>query len=448
MVTDQVTEMRVIMNGRVHAETEEEWQQRICGKIWNYVRLELYKELRFLEVPLHALTPMNTDGLLAVATDGQCLYYTAEHIAPLFEKNTQFLLRAYLHSVLHCLFRHPWMRKERDPYRYQVAADVAVEYTIDHLKCTCTRRISGLIRKKLYEELEENHIPISAPAIYMYLRGKLPEELQAVAHEFYTDDHRFWPKEMKGPKAPMQIQKKWDKIARQTELSRRQKSDARQEGEQLLKAQIEAGKSRRSYADFLRRFSVFTEELHCDPDEFDLGFYTYGLRVYGNLPLLEPVETKEVHKIREFVIVVDTSDSTSGELVQNFLRETFQILSERDSFSTRSVVRILQCDDRVRRDDVVKSAEELENLMKDYTIEGNGGTDFRPAFTYVEHLREQGELRHLGGLIYFTDGRGTYPAKRTGYRTAFLFLDDYPAEDVPPWAMQFYSSGDEWEDRS
>ena len=53
---------------------------------------------------------------------------------------------------------------------------------------------------------------------------------------------------------------------------------------QALQAQVQAGRSRRTYRDFLRRFAVWHEEPHLDPDEFDLGFYSYGLRTYGKLP--------------------------------------------------------------------------------------------------------------------------------------------------------------------
>lgn len=44
-----------------------------------------------------------------------------------------------------------------------------------------------------------------------------------------------------------------------------------------MKTQIKEGKSRRSYKDFLRKFTVLKEELHCDYDEFDLNYYSYGL---------------------------------------------------------------------------------------------------------------------------------------------------------------------------
>ena len=36
------------------------------------------------------------------------------------------------------------------------------------------------------------------------------------------------------------------------------------------------------------------------------------------MPLIEPLETRETYKIRDFVIVLDTSYSVSGELVEHF----------------------------------------------------------------------------------------------------------------------------------
>ena len=43
---------------------------------------------------------------------------------------------------------------------------------------------------------------------------------------------------------------------------------------EAVQLQLQAARSRRSYHDFLRRFAVWHEEPHLDPDEFDLGFYT------------------------------------------------------------------------------------------------------------------------------------------------------------------------------
>ena len=49
--------------------------------------------------------------------------------------------------------------------------------------------------------------------------------------------------------------------------------------------------------------------MKLNPDEFDYNFYTYGFALYENMPLIEPLEYREVKRIREFVIAIDTSGS-------------------------------------------------------------------------------------------------------------------------------------------
>ena len=58
-------------------------------------------------------------------------------------------------------------------------------------------------------------------------------------------------------------------------------------------------------------------------------------------------------------------------------------------------------------------------------------------FEHVNALVEDGEFENLRGLIYFTDGKGTYPEHMPPYDTAFVFLeeDGIPVR-VPPWAMK------------
>ncbi|MFQ7786761.1 MAG: hypothetical protein ACLRIP_01095 [Blautia massiliensis (ex Durand et al. 2017)] len=56
---------------------------------------------------------------------------------------------------------------------------------------------------------------------------------------------------------------------------------------------------------------------------------------YGNLPLIEPLEYKEVNRLEELVIAIDTSGSCDGETVRRFLGETYSILSEKENFSIK-----------------------------------------------------------------------------------------------------------------
>lgn len=438
-----------------HIQTQEEWEAEMSEKVLSYVRNEIYLELRFMDIALSALKPQADASIRTFATDGNLLFFSTEQVLRVFRQNAAFLDRAYLHTVLHCIFAHLWIGGNRDRDLWNIACDIAVEYTIDGMDKKCTKRILGWTRQQFYEELRQRKEGISAAVIYRMLKeqsgkGDAAERLKVLAKEFYTDDHKYWPKQEDGAakrEAATASQKKWNKIARQTKMEQEQRGDETKDGEELLAAQLAAEKGRRSYRDFLQKFAVLREELHCDPEEFDLNYYTYGLRLYKNMPLIEPMESREIKKIREFVIVIDTSYSTSGELVEQFLRETVDILTQSDSFFVDSVIRVLQCDNSVRSDAVITGKKELTQFLEDFKLIGGGGTDFRPAFAYVNELVEQGAFQNLTGLLYFTDGKGIYPKKRPDYKTAFLFLEEYEEGAVPPWAMRLRLMPEEFEIR-
>ena len=425
----------------MHAETQTEWEIRMFQKVLSYLRDELCIDFPYLERALSALTPEGKENVNAFATEGVYLYYPPAHYLKVFEENELFLRRAYLHTVLHCLYAHLWQRGRREENMWNLACDIAVEFVIDGFNKQTTCRLLSWLRQQYYEKLREKNV-ISAAGIYELLSEEPAERLTQLAQEFYTDDHALWGKENgQSPMPDHQRQgedprKKWQKIARQVQFQK-EKSD--QSGDAVaaaMQAEITAERKRRSYKDFLKKFAAFHEQMRCDMDTFDLNFYTYGLRTYGNLPLIEPSETREERRISEFVIVVDTSYSTSGELVRSFLQETLHILLEQNAFFTTAKIHLIQCDDTVQEDLVIRSAKQAKEELSHFEIKGGGNTDFRPAFTYVEELRAAGELKNPGGLLYFTDGNCTYPAKKPDYPCAFLYLDAYKEEDVPAWAIR------------
>ena len=92
---------------------------------------------------------------------------------------------------------------------------------------------------------------------------------------------------------------------------------------------------------------------------------------------------------------------------------------------------------QIQTDQKITCEEELKSYMEKLELKGEGGTDFRPAFAYVDEMIRQHAFEHLRGMIYFTDGRGIYPAKRPVYETAFVFMEEeYEDVDVPPWAIK------------
>lgn len=426
-----------------HVQTQEEWEVEMSVKVIEFIQGELYLDLRFLNVALSGLNPQHDKSIKTYATDGDKLFFSTEQILRVFENNSKFLNRLYLHTILHCVFSHLWIMPGNNTggmYRrmWHLASDIAVEYVIDGLNKPSTRRILSGLRQNTYEKLNSKQLH-SAAQIYHWLWELSEEELLKLEMEFHTDDHRYWPKREDNEakqQATMENRKKWDKIARQTRMEQERNGDEQEDGVRMLASQMAAQKSRRSYKDFLQKFAVLREEMKPDLDEFDLNYYTYGLRVYGNLPLIEPMESRECKKIREFIIVLDTSYSTSGELVEQFLKETVTILNQNNSFFDDSMIRILQCDNAVQKDTLLRGMKELTHFLENFEIVGGGGTDFRPAFSYVNQLIEQGLCKNLGGLLYFTDGKGIYPKKRPEYKTAFLFLEEYEETLVPPWAMR------------
>ena len=155
------------------------------------------------------------------------------------------------------------------------------------------------------------------------------------------------------------------------------------------------------------------------------------------MPLIEPLEYKEVNAIREFVIVIDTSGSTSGALVQNFVQKTYNILKSTESFFSKINLHIIQCDAAIQEDAKITCQAEFDAYLKTMQIHGLGGTDFRPAFEYVAQLQRKKEFQNLKGLIYFTDGCGIFPKKKPDFDSAFVFVsDEYDTPAIPPWAIK------------
>lgn len=302
-----------------HVLTQEEWVAAMAKRAMDRIRSELYLDLRYMNAALGALVPTPAAGLHNLATDGAALCYDPEWFIGLYRSNRRYLPRAVLHSVLHCVFRHPWLRGGRDASLWGLACDIAVEQTIDALQVPSLTRPVGWLRQKTYLALRKNGAMPAAGPIYRWLAAQEPDELQKLHREFVCDSHRLWPKDPTSQQAQVQG-RRWEQLGRETRISMQQAGQqaGQAAGAETMQAQIEAAHSRRLYKDFLRRFAVMREEPRLDPDEFDLGYYSYGLRTYGNLPLIEPLESRESKKIRDFVIVMTRASPPPASWSRHF----------------------------------------------------------------------------------------------------------------------------------
>lgn len=419
-----------------------EWQT-LGQKILFAARNELYLNLPFLDAALGAFRPETGFDTPTLATDGQSLYYCGTWLSARYERSRSLVCRAYLHTVLHCLLRHLPKRKGRDGALWDLSCDIAVESVLDGLDYPCLAAPVAVSRRQaLYARLGGGDKALTAEAIYRAFRRERPSpyERATLAREFLQDDHSLWDQ-----RESQENEEQWQRAAQRVQTGMETVFSQNATGGQAVLEQLRVeAREKHNYRAFLQRFAVLGEELGVDADAFDYGYYAYGLRRYGNMPLIEPLETRETRRVRDLVIAIDTSMSTSGELVREFLSYTYTILKESESFFRTFRLRLLQCDDQLRSDQLITNEEELKAAMEHFQLTGQSATDFRPVFEHVDGLLRKGELRDLRGLLYFTDGLGIYPARRPAYDAAFVMLaqQGFP-ERVPPWGIRVLLDEDE-----
>lgn len=444
-------------DGKEHAGGREEMAESRFGrseawtqlgeKILDAARQELFLSMRYLFEPLNGFEYRRDQRISYLATDGRRLYYNPMRLAARYREDPVTVNRAYLHMVLHGLFRCIYACGEKEREIWDLACDILAEYLIDHIELSAVMQPENQERQRLYEQFEAKCRLMSAENIYEVL-CRMPEgERQRLlaAEQFLVDDHSLWYQkeeqdsdEERTRQEKQKDEKKWENAAKKMQTAMTSFGGGRGDSRGSLFRTLAASTHRRiSYRDFLRKFAVLRENMQVDLDSFDYGFYHYGLELYGNMPLIEELEYREESGIEDFVIVLDTSGSCAYELIQRFLDTTFEILSGEGSFFEHMNLHIIQCDNQVQEDTVLHTVEEMEQFKESFTVRGFGGTDFRPAFHYIDALQRKGELKRLKGVLYFTDGYGIYPASRPPYETAFVFLSDYDVHrDVPGWAIR------------
>ena len=393
---------------------------------------------RFLDRALMGLTFQKTETPW-FATDGRKLYYEPWYLLGQYKAEQTVINRDLLHAVMHCVLRHAFVGQGIDRERWDLACDIAVESILTGLSSPylTARRVSKQI--PVIETVRADVKELTAERIYRWLgdRKITPEEMRDMRLGFLADEHGLWYGGAADPNAKnkdVDIEKLWSEVSKrmQTELE----TILNDKDSPLVQNLRDLNRAKHDYTAFLRRFGVRGEIMRLSDEEFDTAYYSFGMEHYGNIPLIEPLEYSDEKRIRDFVIAIDTSGSVRGDVVQSFIQHTHDILLQQESFHSRLCLHIIQCDDRIREDAVIRSREDFEKYISELEIKGLGRTDFRPVFAYVDELRKKGELAELRGLIYFTDGRGSFPGKMPDYDTAFILHCDGDEPPVPVWAMK------------
>jgi predicted metal-dependent peptidase len=108
----------------------------------------------------------------------------------------------------------------------------------------------------------------------------------------------------------------------------------------------------------------------------------------------------------ELAIAIDSSGSVDELLFAQFIAEVESIIELFGSYT----IELLVCDDTVRSHQTFSNGESII-----YTLEGGGGTDFRPVFDFLNT-----QLSSTKTLLYFTDLEGIFPAVEPYYDVIWI----------------------------
>ena len=436
--------------------------EKLAEEVLILSRNTLLVNLRFLDAALSQfeMKPVDESSML---TDGHFLLYNPKRVLSNFKYQKETVVRDYLHIVMHCVYRHMFMDPTLDRPLWDLACDVAVENVITDLGLKAAASFREGLQANDIAKFQKECKMLTAEKIYAYLKASNIDPMTAtdIRSRFYADNHEIWymtdeekaaaygigqPSDEQGdgegqPTVSMTavaLNATWQQIAERMQVDI--ETFGKQRGDMpggLMQNLKEVNREKYDYTSFLKKFAVMGEAMKINDDEFDYIFYTYGLKLYDKMPLIEPLEYKEVKRIKEFVIAIDTSGSVVGEQVQAFVQKTYNILKSTESFFSKINLHIIQCDADIQEHIKITNQDEFDEYLKSMQIKGLGGTDFRPVFEKVDELIKTKEFRNLKGLIYFTDGYGVFPERKPDYDTAFVFVkDDYEIPDVPPWAIK------------
>lgn len=417
----------------------------LAEKVIRQMRRDVAGEYRYLTIAIYYLKPVPDAQVRYFCTDGEYLFYNVDDVFTAFaegKKTYRILKYRFLHILAHCMMGHLENKTAGDTVLYDQAADFYAERFL--------RELTGIRRESTDKRTLRNYRnALQKASEGKTLRGflnhcgrntELQRSLDFVGRQLKLDSHERWL-----PSAAQQRQKAgmgaaWQYIRRQV------MQDQMKEGHTGVSdswygnlggdGAMEVEAARESLSDYralLRRLCRLMELPVEDEEEYDLLWYQTGLVLYGNRPILEPLETSERNQLTNLFIAIDTSGSCV-ELAPQFLRETMNLVDAFTWGRRGFRIWILECDASIQKETVIGPEDELPDMEK-CRMHGWGGTSFVPVFRYIEKKRKDDEISEVSALLYFSDAFGEFPQERPDYPVYFII----PAEEgvidpeIPEW---------------
>lgn len=174
--------------------------EKIALQILTLTRNGLFVSLRFMDTALCQFEYVSSEiadfpfSIRSTATTGEYMFYDPRYIIQQYMRDRKALSRDYLHIVLHCVFRHPFVSTKLDMECWDLACDIAVENTICELELKQTEVLRAEEITKEIERIRKMVGKMNAENLYRFLLSEQTtvRDFALWKDLFYRDEHGVW----------------------------------------------------------------------------------------------------------------------------------------------------------------------------------------------------------------------------------------------------------------
>lgn len=376
------------------------------------------------------IVPVYDERLATAATDGDRIYFDIFFYSQLDRDERLFVLA---HEAWHCALLHFMRRQNREPRRFNIAADLEIHFilTDEHLKAPFVLphdpQWKGLSAEEIYERYPQfmkanpdawgQSSKTGACESEHIKRGGAQAGDSFDSHPLKAGEQKVGDVADGTSTVPGR-----EGIGYDPDFNPQVRAGAEERCRERLTAAVQQYERTRgtlpgNLAGLIKE--ILKPEINWR--ELLAQFVTscYG----GSRRWLPParrhvwqglyLQSQRDERIKA-VVAIDTSGSTLGDLPK-FFGELTALLGTFGGYD----LTVIYCDAEVAKVEHFDDANPLDP-NRNWETYGGGGTSFTPVFEYVnEHPELEPSL-----LVYFTDGCGDAPAQSPGYPVMWLVTHD------------------------
>ena len=322
-------------------------------------------------------------------TDGARIIYNSEVFAAMPEPERAGVLA---HEVMHCALLHHLRREGRDPERWNIATDYAINIVLHDAGMKLPQgglidaQYRGMTAEEIYNKLPEQ--PSDQQKQKSAATGTVGDGENANGTEGDKDAE----------------ERRWQQTLAEAAQAAKMSGHLPSALEIFINGQL-APKVR--WAEALSRF--MTER---SPDDY--SWQRPNRRFIGG-GLFMP-SRQSSNTLGEIVVAIDTSGSMTQELLERVAAE----LNDIKQAARPTKLHVVYCDSDIQHVDTFGLHDDIELALR-----GGGGTSFQPVFDWIE----ENEINPRC-LVYFTDGYAEFPEQPHSYPVMWAIID---SSETPPW---------------